>query len=187
MIKHPLRTTLLATTLITAPLAGHSAEFLPVAGSNYSANPTLSLTLGSANIDLSNIDSDVAYGAELAFDCPLLQLDSGTIRQQASITRFDEDGVETTSFELNPHYLVKVNDRFSVGFGPGIGYVDASVNSADDGVWAIQAGASAHFNMGAIFLGAELRQQWTQEENFGFTRKRDVDNTRFMLKAGINF
>ena len=179
---------LLAATIAAAPLAvsAEGVELLPVMKEGYQAAPTLSLLVGAADYDVTGLDSDTVAGIEAAFDCPLVRLPGGTVRQQVSITGFDEDGLDVTSFELNPHYLVPVSDTLAIGFGPGIGYLDADLGGDDEGVWALQAGVSAHLDLGTMFVGAELRQQWTQEERIA-GRDRDLDNARLMLKVGVKF
>lgn len=175
---------LAAIFLLTATARAGAVEWFPVTGEDYQARSTLSVIGGVQ--DFEDGDSDSIIGLEYSLVCPSLALDSGTIRQQISVTRYDENGFEATSFELNPHYLVLEQGNLGIGIGPGLGYIDAEAGSESDGVFAVQAGASVHYRMGALFLGAETRYQWTQEADFGATQT-SLDNWRAAAKVGFNF
>ena len=174
------------TMAAPAPAAADGWTFLPAAGEDYRAEPTLAALGGYQDPDIGGVDAGGAYGVELALSCPTLAPPRGRIRQQISLTRFDNDGLELTSFELNPHYLVDLGSGLAVGAGPGLGYVAADAGGESDGVLALQAGASLHYRQGPLFLGAEARYQWTQEADFGAV-ERDVDNSRVLAKAGWSF
>ncbi|KPV40357.1 hypothetical protein AN478_08920 [Thiohalorhabdus denitrificans] len=162
-------------------------SFLPATQAGYQADAALAVLGGLQDPDVGNVDSDTAYGVEFSLSCPTLTPPRGEIRQQISLTRFDNDGLELTSFELNPHYLVDLGSNLSFGVGPGLGYVAADAEGGDsDGVFALQAGASLHYHRGPLFLGAEARYQWTQEADLG-AAETDVDNSRFLAKAGVRF
>lgn len=181
----------LAVLSLTLAAGGGSAwagDWRPLAGADpdYRAEPTLAVIGGTQDPDFNGADSDGIYGVELSFNCPLLQPPVHRIRQQVSITGYDEDGLELTSLELNPHYVVPVADGLEVGFGPGIALIDAEARGEDETLWGLQAGASIHYRLGEFFAGAEYRHQITTEGDFGNTGDEDVDNSRFLLKAGIN-
>lgn len=156
---------------------------LPVTDAGFKAEPTLAIMGGMLNPDVSGADADTAGGVELSFNCLALQPSTGKLRTQISWSKYDDAGLEIESVELNPHYLVKVGEGLELGAGPGIGYVSGKTGAVDDHAWALQVGASAHYRAGKLFLGAEARYQFTQEE----FADQDMDNLRVMLKVGYNF
>jgi hypothetical protein len=170
----------------SAPAMAAGWGFLPAANPGYEADATLAVMGGMQDPDVDGVDADAAYGIELSLSCPTLKPPRGEIRQQISVTGFDNDGLEMTSFELNPHYLVPLAENLDLGVGPGLGYVMAEGGRHDDGVFALQAGASLHYRSGPLFLGAEARYQFTQEAEFG-RRDEDLNNYRLLGKAGVNF
>ena len=179
------RSTLFSAILVIisgTALAG-DWKLMPATDASFKAEPTVSLMGGIMNPDVPGADTDSVFGAELSFNCLALQPPTGKIRTQISWTRYDEGGLELNSVELNPHYLWKVGNNLELGVGPGLGYVSGKSGALDEGVWALQAGASVHYRSGNMFLGAEARYQFT-EEDFGTS---DLDNFRVMLKVGYNF
>lgn len=175
---------------LAAATASHtvSAEgwaFPGFSADGYQAQPTLSLVGGVMDPDFGSAGSGDVYGVEASFDCPTLQPPSNRIRQQVSLTQYDEDGVEITAFEINPHYVVPMGNNLEFGFGPGIGVMDVDTGSRDNTLLGIQAGASLHYRQDSFFAGAEARYQVTTEERFG-NRDRDADNARVLLKVGVN-
>lgn len=178
-------TPLAALGLVAAmPAQAQDWQFFPAAGSDYQAAPTFALTAGTQ--DYVDVDSGGVYGMELGLACPTLKPPQGQIRQQISLTRYDEDGVETTSLEVNPHYLVNLGGNWAIGLGPGLGYVQADTPAGDDSVFALQAGTSLHYRSGPLFLGAEARYQWTQSADLG-GGSADMDNIRLQGKVGAAF
>jgi hypothetical protein len=175
----------LALALLGATSAAHAGGWsvLPITDPGFKAEPTLALMGGLLNPDVSGADADAAYGAELSFNCLALQPPTGKLRTQISWTKYDDAGLEIESIELNPHYLVKVGEGLEIGAGPGLGYVSGKTGAIDENAWALQVGASAHYRAGNLFLGAEARYQFTEEEFAG----EDMDNFRVMLKVGYNF
>ena len=175
----------LAVASASQGVAAEGWEFPGFSGDNYQVQPTVALLGGVMDPDFGPAGSGGVYGLELSLDCPLLQPPSNRIRQQVSLTQYDEDGVEITSLEINPHYVVPMSENLEFGFGPGIGVMDVDTGSHDNTLLGIQAGASVHYRQGAFFAGAEARYQVTTEERFG-NRDRDADNARVLLKVGMN-
>ena len=175
---------LLTTAMTTQPVFAEGWEFLPGTSDDYQSEMTVSALYGIMDPAPSGADSSGVVGVELALNCPLLKAPNGTIRQQASLTRYDEDGVELTTIEINPHYLVEMSDRLALGFGPGLGYLKADATGVSDGVFALQAGVSLHYNMDRLFIGAEARYQWTQEID---DTNDDMNNSRIIAKVGYRF
>ncbi|SFD15593.1 hypothetical protein SAMN05660831_00916 [Thiohalospira halophila DSM 15071] len=186
-----MQRTLIASTvaagLTLAAGTASAADWFPVAEDSYSAAPSVAVVGGSQEFDSDGADSGSIAGVEFALNCPLLAVDSGRIRQQVSLTQYDEDGLETTHLELNPHYLFVDDGNLTVGAGPGFGLVQGDLDGAgDDSVFALQAGASVNYDFGPAFVGAEARYQWTTEADFGSVEE-DLSNTRVMAKVGVNF
>ncbi len=153
----------------------------------YTAQPAVSLMFGMLDPDVDGVDSDAITGIEVSLNCPMLQPPTNRIRQQISYTRYDKDGVELTSIEANPHYVIETSPGLELGFGPGFGYVMAKTDNGtlDDGALALQLGVSAHYTgMGPLFIGAEARYQMTGD----FDGIDDsIDNFRVALKVGYSF
>ncbi len=162
-------------------------NFLAGTKDGFVAEPAISLMLGQMDPG-NNMDSDIITGIELSLNCPLLQPPSNRIRQQASYTTYDDNGVKITSLEINPHYVVEVAPGLEIGGGPGLGYVMVDNGVADDAVFGLQLGVSAHYTLQSpLFIGAEARYQITGEDNFGAASKSDVNNYRIALKVGYSF
>ena len=175
-----------AAGLTLAAGTASAADWFPIADEGYSAAPSVAVVGGSQEFDSDGADSGSIAGVEFALNCPLLAVDSGRIRQQVSLTQYDEDGLETTHLELNPHYLFVDDGNLTVGAGPGFGLVQGDWDGGDDSVFALQAGASVNYDFGPAFVGAEARYQWTTEADFGLVEE-DLSNTRVMAKVGVNF
>ncbi|MET0068236.1 MAG: outer membrane beta-barrel protein [Candidatus Thiodiazotropha sp.] len=159
--------------------------FLPVKSDGFDPDMTLSFMGGITDPMPHGLDADLSFGLELSMNCFLLDPPQGTIRQQISYMQYDDSGLKITSFEMNPHYLYRVDDKFSIGIGPGIGYVDADGRNVNEGALAIQGGVSLHYKMSNhLFLGAEARYQWTRELD---DTNDDLKNTRIFGKVGYRF
>jgi hypothetical protein len=187
MKKHIIGLIVLAGLSVTAPglWAGGDWNFLPVQSDGFDPDLTLSVTGGIMDPQTHGLDTDLVFGLELSMNCLLLNPPQGTIRQQISYSNYDDSGLEITSFEINPHYLYKVDNRFSIGIGPGIGYVDADGRRVNEGALALQGGVSLHYKMSnRLFLGAEARYQWTQELD---DTNDDLKNARIFGKIGYRF
>ncbi len=153
----------------------------------FKAKPTVSLLMGQMDPG-DNMDSDTISGIELSLNCPLVQPPSNRIRQQVSYTKYDDQGVEIASLELNPHYVVEISPGLEIGGGPGLGYVMVDTPTGDGDVFGLQLGVSTHYHGNSpLFLGADLRYQITGEDNFGAATKSDVDNMRLAIKIGYSF
>jgi long-subunit fatty acid transport protein len=187
-MKKSLVELILSAVLIsisTTISASDNWGFLPAQSDGFDPDLTLSATGGLMDPQTHGLDTDFVFGLEISFNCLLVEPPNSTIRQQFSYSHYDDSGLEITSFEMNPHYLYRVDNRFSIGFGPGIGYVDADGRNVNEGAFSLQGGVSLHYKMSdRLFLGAEARYQWTQELD---DINDDLKNTRLFGKLGYRF
>jgi hypothetical protein len=165
-------------------LAEGEWKTLPVLDPAYKADLTLSALVGSMNPQ--HVSSDSSVGAELAFNCILLEPPTGIIRSKISVNRFSNDGLKLTTYEVNPRWTFNVDKNLSVGFGPGIGYVDAKAGGNTKGLWAGQLGADMDYRIGQINLGLAARWQGTQNRTIA-TGVKGADNTLIEAKIGYAF
>ncbi len=188
LIKTPSAFGLYFTLIISSAQAADGWTLLPGADDNYKAEPALSVMIGSLNPNIPGTSSDSVVGFELSLNCPLLQPPGNKIRQQISLGTYSHKGMEITTLELNPHYVIRMPSGLGVGFGPGIGYVQAETATDKENMFALQIGASLHYTaMDFMFLGAEVRYQLTQDHTFPTLPQQDANNFRVALKAGVNF
>jgi hypothetical protein len=177
----------LSLALAAAPvLAGDGSwKSMPVLDSSYKPDFTLSALVGS--MDPKHAGADSFVGGELAFNCLLLQPPTGTIRTKVSVGSFSNDGLKLTSYELNPRWMFSVDKNLSVGFGPGIGYVDAKKNGNSKGMWAGQLGADLDYRIGGhIDVGLAARWQATQSSTIT-PGVKGADNSLIQAKIGYAF
>lgn len=177
------------TTLTAFILAGMTGTaladeltVLPVARDGYVANPTLSLKGGVNSMGIAD-EISPQLGVELAIDCPLLDVPVGQIRQQVSYNYIRiTDSARVHTVEANPHWMYPLTEAFWLGGGPGFGYTNVKVLSFDaQHNLGLNLGASAHLNLGKVFVGLESRYQW------GFFGDLDADNFANTAKLGISF
>ena len=159
-------------------------KLLPVKDASYQPDVTLSALVGA--MDPKNASSGSFTGAELAFNCLLIQPPSGVIRSKISVGQYDHDGLELTSYEINPRWTFNLSKDLSVGFGPGIGYVDAKAAGHSKGLWAAQIGADLDYRIGSLNLGLGARWQATQDHQIAVGYK-GADNFLVEAKIGMNF
>lgn len=180
----------LASVLILASStiqADDNWTWLAAGKDTYKAKPAISLLLGQI-YPSGNLENDTIGGLELSLNCALLQPPRNRIRQQFSYSHAEENGEKITTLEMNPHYLVKVTPDFEIGGGPGLGYVVVDNATGDNGVFALQLGASMLYEGSSpLYLGAEMRYQFTAKDNFGAATKTDANNFRFAFKVGYSF
>lgn len=183
----------LASALIASTLAisAQSAlatgwELFPIVSDDYQYAPQLSLMAGS--MSPADGDSGSMSGIEFSLNCPLLKAPEGVIRQQISLASYDENGVEVTSIELNPHYQINLAPNVDFGFGPGFGYTMVEGTGLDDSAITLQAGASLNYTMGQMVIGGEARYQMTLSDiDMNNGSNVDLNNTRLMIKLGYRF
>jgi hypothetical protein len=180
----------LLTTLAVGQLQAEEEEgwvIGPAFKGGWSPDFTLALSLNYIEPDIHGVDGDIGGGLQLSLNCPWFQPPSGVIRQQFNYNKFDKDGIELTTFEINPRYYVDVSPTTRVGAGPGFGYMwtDADVGE-ENGMWTFQLGGDVEYRQGALFLGAGARYMLTENQSLGIDN-RGADNWLVQLKAGVNF
>lgn len=148
---------------------------------------TVALTAGGLGPDSKIGDAGLAYGAEVSFNCPLIQPPTNKVRQQVSLLQYKDGDSTIQSFQINPHYVVEVSPKLWLGGGPGFGVVRADVNNRTSNMIAAQIGASAHYSIDKIFLGAEARYQFTQSDEVGGNADLGANNWQAVFKLGYNF
>lgn len=160
-------------------------ELLPILGDSYQFNPSVALIGGS--VDFKDGNKINTGGVELSIDCPLLKPPHHTIRQQISYSTTDDNGVETSSFELNPHHMFNLSNKLQVGAGPSLGFTKVDTGTNDDTVFTYGVGASAKYNFTQnLFLGAEVRHAWSDDVDLG-GQTSELENTRALAKIGYQF
>jgi len=184
----------IATTAILATSAyGTESEFkfLPIfTNDNWQPQFEVAAVVGSTNFDQNNLSTGANYGVELSFDCPVFTLPGDhVLRQQLTLSRYSKDNFDVTIIEMNPYYFFRLSDKLQLGVGPGIAGVQGDPDNGDDKwAFAFQAGAGLKYYVTDNFLvGADLRWQWTAEKDYGTGIKEDLDNMRFLVKAGYKF
>lgn len=146
---------------------------------------TLAAVGGMMNAD--NTDSGFYKGVEFSLNCPWFQPPKGAIRQQFNIGRYNHDGLEMTSYEMNPNYFMDLAPNWTLGVGPGIGYASASYGNGDtEGLWSIQASANLNYRNGHLFAGLGARYQDTQDHQLA-PGIDGADNWLISAKIGYNF
>ena len=145
---------------------------------------TLAAVVGS--MDVKNIGTSEYHGAELSLNCPWFQPPTGMIRQQFNIGTYENGNASLTSFELNPHYYVSVAPGWSIGAGPGIGYVHGYVGDKEADMSSIQVSASVNYRRGHFFAGAGARYQDSLNKEI-VPGVKGMDNWLLSAKVGINF
>lgn len=149
--------------------------------------PEFTLAAVGGIMDVDDTDDDTYWGAEFSLNCPWFQPPKGTIRQQFNIGRYDNDGLELTSLEMNPNYFFNLAPNWTLGIGPGVGYVWADADGGDsEGLWSIQASVNLHYRNGPLFAGVGARYQDTQDKDLA-PGVEGADNWLVTAKLGINF
>jgi hypothetical protein len=137
-------------------------------------------------MDADNGGTGEYKGAEFSLNCPWFQPPTGAIRQQFNIGNYKHDGMSLTSFEMNPNYFISIGNGWSVGAGPGIGFVRGYLGDREAAMSSIQASANLNYRNGHFFFGAGARYQDTRNKELAID-KSGADNWLLSAKVGINF
>ena len=182
---------ILTCTLLSSSLLAASDKFVafPIfTDDTWKPNFEVAAVAGHVDFLPKGIDSGTMYGMELSFDCPVFTLPGDNLlRQQLNLNQYDKNGLRVTTIEMNPYYFVDITEDLVFGFGPGIGGVHADLDGGkDQWMLAAQVGAGVKYYIDGFIIGADLRRQWTASKDFG-NGNQDLDNMRFLLKAGYRF
>jgi hypothetical protein len=185
-MKNILVTTLLGLGLATASATVLAGEWkiMPVLDAAY--KPEITVALAGGVMNGTPAGSGNYSGAELAFNCLALHPPTGIIRSKVSYGQFDHNGLKLKTFEVNPRWTTRVAPDVTVGFGPGIGFVQADVAGKTTSMTAMQLGADLNYRIGQLNLGLDARWQNTANKDIA-PGIRGANNTLIMAKVGISF
>ncbi len=133
-----------------------------------------------------DLDTAAYKGIEVSLNCPWFQPPQGTIRQQFWIGRYKDSGVKLTSYEVNPRWFNELGNGWSLGVGPGFGYIEADAGGDETGMWSLQLGGDLHYRSGPLFFGIGARYQFTDDKEI-YPGEDGADNWVAVAKIGINF
>lgn len=172
-----------SSILLALPAHAEGWRFAPLlSDSDFKLEPTLAVTAGRVAPTASGADSGSAFGIELNFNCGLIQSPDNRIRTHLTLSRFDEDDAEVTSFELSPRYTLPLDDRLSVGVGPSLALLKAEAGDRDENLFGYGVAAGLNYRAGAFYAGADVRYQATTEKDH-----LEFDNWALTAKLGVNF
>lgn len=175
---------LLSTLTLSGTALADGWTLFPVLNDGWKPEMTLAAVVGS--MDVKNIGTSDYQGAEISLNCPWFQPPTGAIRQQFNIGTYENGNASLTSFEMNPHYYISVAPGWSIGAGPGIGYVHGYVGDKQADMTSIQVSASANYRKGHFFASAGARYQDTLNKEIT-PNVNGMDNWLLSAKVGINF
>lgn len=87
---------------------------------------------------------------------------------------------------LSPRYTVDIGSGWSVGVGPGLGYVRSEIDGRKTGMAAVQFVAGLNYRHGMFYAGADARYQDARDKTVG-SAELQLDNWLLVIKAGVNF
>ncbi|MDX2503771.1 MAG: hypothetical protein QNL62_04755 [Gammaproteobacteria bacterium] len=164
--------------------------FFPVfTDDSWQSEASLSATAGYMDIGNSVAGGGATYGLQLAFNCPVFTIPGdNVILQQINLNFYDNNDLELTILEINPHYFWNVSDEVRFGVGPGLGYIWTDTNRGKDpDLWAGQAGFAIEYRKDSLYASFGSRYQWTESKTIGFKKDEDMDNLLTTIKVGYNF
>ena len=179
----------LAAAAIAFPGIGFSGEWVmgPAFKEGWIGDYTAAVTAGYMALDNDSASDDSSLGLQFALNCPWFRPPEGMIRQQFNLNRFDHDGLELTSLEMNPRYFWDLPSNFTLGVGPGVGYVWTDPDEGKSpNLWSLQAGVDLDYRQGVFYFGVGTRYQWTENKRVGLN-DNGVDNWLTSVKVGVNF
>lgn len=108
-------------------------------------------------LDSDSRDGGLAYGLEIAMQCPLACTKKNYIRQQASLLIHTDDDFTFWTASLNPEYRFYVKPQFELAAGPALGLAgytysfDNSIVEIEDVkemffTYGVSTSATYHFN-----------------------------------------
>jgi len=172
-------------TSFSAQAAGWS--LLPGLNDDFRTQSALSVSLGAGH---ANSTTAMEYGAELSFNCVLLQPPSNVLRQHLSYVNYSDGDFTMHKIELNPDYMFKVAKDISIGAGPGVGMIVLNTADRDTTLGAFQLGASMDYTgVKHLLVGVESRYQVSTKRFY----ERDsetyshANNWRTAIRIGYQF
>lgn len=162
-----------------SPFDKNETGLFPVLKEGY--KPQFSIAPQISYINFNDINSSgIAFGGEIALQCPLLGTKKNYIRQQLSFTYFDDPDSEFSAYEItiNPEYRFMTTSNFELAAGPSLGFLHAEVDNTDfsENVFSYGLSASATLHFGEkMFSGVSFRQNWASD---------DLSHYQGMLKLG---
>lgn len=178
---------LLSSSIVSA---SDEWEFFPAFNDDsWEAEAALSATVGYMDIGNSVAGGGVTYGLQLAFNCPVFTIPGDdVVLQQINLNFYDNNDLELTTLEINPHYFWNVSDNMRFGVGPGLGYIWTDTKQGKDpNLWAAQAGFAIEYRKDSLYASFGSRYQWTESKTIGYEKNEDMDNLLTTFKVGYNF
>lgn len=185
-MKHKL--TALATLSVLAlsgnALAADSWEILPVLKDGW--KPDFSFAAEIGTMDVKNGGRGDYQGVEFALNCPWFCPPTGNLRQEFHLGAYKNGEYSLTTFEMDPHYMFPLSPNWSVGGGPGIGFVKAYVGDKTATMSSFQVTGDIDYNNGHFFFGFGARYQNTLNKEIA-PGVRGMDNWLVSAKIGLNY
>ena len=151
--------------------------------SEFTFDPSIAILAGAMKNDNNNADWKTLSGIELGFNC----LATDTIRQQVQLTNFKDNNLKVLQVNINPHYIVALNDTIKFGFGPTLGFATIDNGVDTDTVFTYGMGTNLSLNVNEnIFLGTEIKYEFTQDASLSGVNN-DIDNMKVFAKIGYQF
>lgn len=165
-----------------ASAADTGLQWLPIANNPaWKPEPTLALTGNRVNPGTGSNAS--GWGAELNFNCGLVQTADNRIRSHLNVSHTSENGTTVNAYELSPRYTLPMGDGLSVGAGPSVGVFRVSPSGATARtLYGMGVAAGVNYRVGMFYTGLDLRYHAT-----GSRSGVDLDPTTLSAKVGINF
>lgn len=167
---------------------GENNGFLPLIKRGFS--PQVSIAPQVAFVSFSDFNSSgIAYGVEVALQCPLFCTSKNYIRQQLSFLYYNDDNFTNLNITLNPEYRFYVTSNFELAAGPSLGvsisefkYDSALIEDYKKTSFTYGASASATRHFNKIFIGISTRYFLTQKDG-----SKNYNNFQGIVKLGYKF
>ena len=187
LVKSASLSLCLASSVVSA--ADEWVFFPAFTDDNWDPEAALSATVGYMDINSSVAGGGETYGLQLAFNCPVFTIPGDdVVLQQINMNFYDNNDLELTTLEINPHYYTNISENTRFGFGPGLGYIwTDSKRGKDSDLWAGQFGFAIEYRKDSLYAAFGSRYQWTASDTIGTEEDKDLDNLLTTIKIGYNF
>lgn len=165
-------------------MAADGWEWFPAGKDGWKSDFTLAAEVGS--MDVKKLGTGEYQGVEFALNCPWFCMPGGSLRQEFHLGAYKHGDASLTTFEMDPHYMVPISPNWSVGGGPGIGFVRANVGGKSAVMSSFQVTADLDYNRGHFFFGVGGRYQNTLNKEIA-PGVKGMDNWLVSAKVGLNF